>query len=564
MVTRARPKNRPPARQTHTFPAARDGWIANQSLAQPNARKADGSPLLGATILDNMYPAADGPLLMRGSSLYATLGSGNSPTRALFTFNAGNVDKLFASTDEAIYDITTVLTPNNLLIGAGNGDDVIGTEDDDILGVESTEGLDVVTGQAGGYWISQQFATAGGIFLRLVNGTDTPLVYDGTDFDTFPALTFASPDEDLDPSILNYVWAYKQRLFFIPNDSLDAWYLPVDQVGGELTKLPLGGIFGKGGRLLFGASWSLDAGNQGGLSEQCIFVTSEGEVAVFQGVNPSDASAWEKVGVYQIGRPRGNKAWVRDGGDILIATSIGYVRLSQAISRELAALGPTAVSYPIETAWNRAVEQRTEPWACEIWASKQMAVVAIQTPSGSSPEVFIANVRTGAWARRLNWNTTCIIVFRERLFFGTPDGTVVEAGVTGLDQGAAYTGTCVPLFNDLKSPSALKITQLIRAVGVTPVPAAVQVSMQVDYIVALPPSPAALPVPEGNQWGNATWGLFSWGDSSVSRPQQEWEVQPGYGYAFSPAVQVTSGSVVPLDYQLVRVEIVYLTADIVT
>lgn len=546
------------------FPAARDGWIANQALGQPNARKADGSPLLGAAILDNMYPAADGPILMRGSELYATLGAGNTPTRSLFAFNAGSVERLFASTDDTIYDITTVLSPNNMLIGAGNGDDVIGTEDDDILGVQSTEGLDVITGQAGGYWISQQFATAGGIFLRLVNGTDEPLVFDGTDFDTFPALTFASPDEALEPSILNFVWAYKQRLFFIANDSLDAWYLPVDQVGGELTKLPLGGIFGKGGRLLFGASWSLDAGNQGGLSEQCIFVTSEGEVAVFQGENPSSASDWSKVGVYQIGRPRGNKAWVRDGGDIIIATSIGYVRLSQAISRELAALGPTAVSYPIETAWNRAVELRSEPWACEIWASKQMAVVALPTPSGGNPEMFIANVRTGAWARRLNWDASCVIIFRERMFYGTPQGTVVEASITGLDQGAAYTGTCVPLFNDLGTPASFKVTELVRAVGITPVPAGVQVSMQVDYVINLPPAPAALPVPEGSQWGNATWGAFNWGDSSTPKPQQQWETRSGYGYAFAPAVQITSGSVVPLDYQLVRIEATYQTSEIVT
>src|SRR5690606_28818028 len=126
-----------------------------------------------------------------------------------------------------------------------------------------------------------------------------------------------------------------------------------------------------------------------------------------------------------------------DGGDIIVATSIGYVRLSEAIRRELAALGPTAVSYPIETAWNNAVETRSDPWACEIWASKQMAIVAIPTPTGAVPEWFIANVRTGAWARRLNWDALCVLVFRERLFYGTPQGTVVEANITGLDQGSA-------------------------------------------------------------------------------------------------------------------------------
>lgn len=560
---RPQPRRKPRTSEMFAFTAARDGWIANQALAQPNAKKPDGSPLWGASVLDNMYPSADGPVLMRGSETYATLGAGGSPVRSLFAYNVGTVDRMFASTDNAIYDITTVLSPINMLIGAG-GDDVIGTEDDDILGVSSTDGLDVVTGQTGGNWISVQFATAGGTYLRLVNGEDSPLVYDGIDFVDTPLLVFTDAPEPTDPANLSYVWAYKQRLFFIMKDTLDAYYLPVDTIGGDLTRLPLGGVFQRGGSLLFGASWSLDAGHQGGLSEQCIFVTTEGEVAVFQGANPSSASDWQKVGVYQIGRPRGNKAWVRDGGDIIVATSIGYVRLSEAIRRELAALGPTAVSYPIETAWNNAVETRSDPWACEIWASKQMAIVAIPTPTGAVPEWFIANVRTGAWARRLNWDALCVLVFRERLFYGTPQGTVVEANITGLDQGSAYTGTCVPLFHDLGTPASFKITELVRAVGITPVPAGVNVSMQVDYVVDLPPAPAALPVPTGAQWGNATWGAFNWGDASTPRPQQRWETRPGAGYAFAPAVQVTSGSIVPLDYQLVRLEITYQTAEIIT
>lgn len=560
---RPQPRRKPRTSEMFAFTAARDGWIANQALAQPNAKKPDGSPLWGASVLDNMYPSADGPVLMRGSAIYATLGAGGSPVRSMFVYSVGANDRLFAATDNAIYDITTVLSPINMLIGAG-GDDVIGTEDDDILGVSSTDGLDVVTGQSGGNWISVQFATAGGTYLRLVNGEDSPLVYDGIDFVDTPLLVFTDAPEPTDPANLNYVWAYKQRLFFIMKDTLDAYYLPVDTIGGDLTRLPLGGIFQRGGSLLFGASWSLDAGHQGGLSEQCIFVTTEGEVAVFQGANPSSASDWQKVGVYQIGRPRGNKAWVRDGGDIIIATAIGYVRLSEAIRRELAALGPTAVSYPIETAWNWAVEMRSAPWSCEIWATKQMAIVAIPTPEGSVPEWFIANVRTGAWARRLNWDALCVIVFRDRLFYGTPQGTVIEASVTGLDQGMAYTGTCVPLFHDLGTPASFKITELVRAVGVTPVPAGVNVSMQVDYVVDLPSPPAALPVPSGSQWGNTAWGGFAWGESSTPRPQQRWETRSGAGYAFAPAVQVTSGSLVPLDYQLVRTEITFQTSEIVT
>jgi hypothetical protein len=634
-----------------SFSAPRDGWIANQALSQPNARKADGSPLLGASVLDNMFPTATGVRLMRGSQLYATLGGGISPVTALFQYNANGIQRMFGATSTTIYDLTTVLSPGNILLGAGNGDDVLGTEDADILGIQSTDGLDVVTAQNGGDWIVAQFATAGGVYLVCVNGTDESLLYDGSHFypqvaggiytlsydngtglftknediaggtstatanvygvrPTDPLdpeaagvllltgvangpfqsgetltgdgsgaaeaasasalvpgtnMTFAGPpDPALDTSSLNYVWAYQQRLFFIEKGTMNAWYLSVDQVGGELTKLPLAGVFPLGGDLLFGASWSLDSGASGGLSEQCIFVTTEGEVAVFQGTNPGSADEWSKVGVYRIGRPLGKKAWIRDGGDLVIATSIGYVRLTQAIQRDNAALGPTAVSYPIEDAWNAAVAQRPEPWSCELWSTQQMAVVALPSPGDTQPAMFIANIRTGAWCQRLNWDATCVLVWKERLFFGTPDGAVVEANITGLDQENTYTGVAVPLFNDFRSPASLKITEAIRPFGLSAYDVIVQPSMQVDYVVNLPPAPPASTIPVGNQWDNAIWDSSVWSSPVDVRPIMEWSVVSGYGYAFSASIQVTSGSVVPLDYELVRMDFLYQTAEVMT
>src|SRR3546814_7978346 len=58
-----------------------------------------------------------------------------------------------------------------------------------------------------------------------------------------------------------------------------------------------------------------------GLSEQNIFVSTEGEVAVYQGSDPGEAATWSKVGVYRIGKPLGARAHFRGGGDIAIATS---------------------------------------------------------------------------------------------------------------------------------------------------------------------------------------------------------------------------------------------------
>src|SRR6185312_16968366 len=93
-----------------------------------------------------------------------------------------------------------------------------------------------------------------------------------------------------------------------------------------------------------------------------------------------------------------------------------------------------------------------------------MVIVAPPTVTGTTPEMFVANARTGAWAKFTAWSATCLTVWDTRFFWGTSSGTVIEGGVTGSDQGVPFTATYIPLFDDLKSPGSLKIAKMARAV----------------------------------------------------------------------------------------------------
>ncbi len=553
----AQPKQRDA--QLAPFEAPTAGWISNRNIAQPQEQ---GSAQ-GAAVLENFFPTATSAVLRRGSELYATLGGTGKPVTSMFTYHAGNQDELFAANEDEIYNISVISSAGNFMLATEN-DDVIVTDLGDTIGQNSTDGLDVLSATVGGDWIVVQFATAGGIFLRGVNGEDTPFVYDGVTFEETPALTFAPPDAALTPDILSFVWAYKSRLFFIQKDTLDAWYLPVDSIGGELVKLPLGGLFPLGGSLLFGATWSMDSGNQGGLSEQCIFVTTEGEVAVFQGSNPSLAADWSKVGVYRIGKPLGKRAFMRAGGDIVIATSIGFVPISQAVQRDYAALAPAAVSFPIETAWNEAVELRSAPWNVEVWAKSQMVLVAPPAVADTDPVIFVANSRTGAWAPFTNWDATCLAVWKDRLFFGSQAGKVVEANVSGLDQGNTYTGVYVPLFDTLGTSASLKIPSMARFTVRAQIAVDLQVTCQFDYVASLPPPPDAPLVPVGNQWGNAIWGASVWSGRTDAVISRNWYSVAGTGYALAPSLQISSGSVVPIDAEIISADLTYRVAELVT
>lgn len=544
---------KPKSHQAYTYPGPTLGLMAVNNLAVA----VPGSAL----VLDNFFPTATGAVMRRGKRLYATLGAGDMPTESLFSYVLGNQHELFGATDTTIYNLTTVLEPANIILGTEN-DDSIGTETDDEIGVSSTEGLEVLTGQTGGNWVVPQFATAGGTFLIGVNGADPAFLYDGT---TFTTTTITFPvDVTLTTADLSYAWIYKNRLWFLQKDSLNAWYLPVDQIGGELTLFPLGGVLGKGGSLTFGATWSQDVGD--GLNALCAFISSEGEAAVYQGSNPSEAADWGIVGVYQTGKPMGPKAHIQIGGDIAMASDIAFVPLSEALRREYSQLGGNSLSAPIEALWPVEVDaRRAEPWHCALWTAKQMVLVGLPTVGSTAPSMLVMNSRTGKWARFTNWGSTCMHVFNDRLFIGDTMGRVFEGNVTGLDDGVPYTATYLPSFDQLDAPG-YKTVSMVRAVLRGPYTVREQMSTHTDYNVKALAVPAASQVSAPGAWGDpgTVWGQFDWGNTSEKKVQQHWRNQFGTGEVVSIGVQVTSGAIVPLDVEVIRTDVLFTVGDVVT
>lgn len=398
---------------------------------------------------------------------------------------------------------------------------------------------EIITGSLGGS------ATADGVAVTLFNGI-TGTLPDGS-----------SP---LQTSDFSYVWAYKNRLFFILKDSLNVYYLPVDQIGGTATLFPMGAEFSLGGKLFIGATWSLDAGD--GLNDNCVFMTDEGEVVIYNGTNPAAAATWAKIGRYQTGKPRGPKAFIRAGADLVFDTDIGKVPLSQSLQTDYSVLSSSAISYSIETAWNEAVLFRADRiWDAIVWPEKQMVVTMLPTINEQPPAMYVTNARTGAWANFTGWDGTCLEIFQGRLFFGSQNGKVVEAYVTGLDQGLPYTATYVPLFTDFGDSGAEKIGLMARVQTRGPYQIQPQMSLQTNYVVNLPPVPAAAPIPEGSEWGTGIWGQSVWGAQRARTWQGEWVSVGGYGYALAPGMQVTSGSLIPLDAEIIAIDCSYDMAD---
>ena len=505
----------------HQFPAPTAGLIANRNLIM-----ADKGPP-GAVVMRNFFPTATGCVLRRGLEARATVSGG---VQSLFSYVDGAKEELFAATAGKVFRID--VTP-----------------------------VEVMSGKTSGDWSVVQFATAGGVFLIGVNGKDAGFLYDGTSF-TAPAITFPA-GVALTTADLSFVWAYKNRLWFIQKGSADAWYLPVDQIGGELTLWPMGGVFTLGGQLQWGQAWSLDSGGDGGLSEQCVFVTTEGEVAAYQGLSPDPDQGWSKVGTYRIGRPMGRRAFIRAGGDLLIATTVGFLSLAAASRADSAVLGASAISYPIESLWQSAVRLRgPSGWMCETWPDGQMILVI--PPNGEDGSILAINANTGAWCEFTGWVASAVRSFAGRLYLGTEAGVVAQAWAGGKDLDRSYTGQFAPLFSTIGAPTSRKFPKLARVTYLAYEDAGEKVGAMFGYRPEFPSEPGAGATVSESVWGSAIWGEGAWGDTNQKKIFGRWRGVGGSGGAISIGVQMTSDSTVPIDVEIVGIDMMIQTGDAVT
>ncbi|HCZ48110.1 MAG TPA: hypothetical protein DCZ11_03780 [Gammaproteobacteria bacterium] len=525
-------RRRPAARKTKgrslvkTFPAPTRGWVTNQNLAA----KVEGSAL----VMDNWFPTKLGARVRGGGKKVATIGS--DPVERLFSYDAAGDQHFFAASETDIYDIT--------IFDAGTAPSA------DVSSLTS------------GAWSVQQIGTAGGTFLVCVNGADTPRAFDGTNWSTATITGVTAAN-------LNHVTLYRNRLYFVEKDSLSIWYLSAGAYQGAATELSLKGVFQKGGSLLFVATWSTaDSGE--GKDDFLVAVSNHGEVAVYSGAYPGDSS-WDLVGRYEISPPLGPNAYMRAGGDLVIATYDGLVPISQAIALDKDALALAAISYPIEPNWRYEVQASnidTKPWELVRFPREDMLIVSLPH---TGERLFVCNLHTGAWARYVGWNAQSLGMFNNFAYFGDGSGSIYRCESGGQDGEAAYTAKLCLAFDDHGSPAAHKQALMARATMRAFFSTVPKISVAADYDTDFPAAPNAYTgaAVTGALWGTAIWGTSLWGDEGDSGGSDRrtvstrWRSVTGAGFVLAPQIQLTIGAGWKPDAEFVAFDLLYDQGEIV-
>lgn len=580
-----RPPTPVPA-ESFTFPAPILGWVLNENLATPTPTPG------GARILDNWVCTTRGARVRGGATIHATL---SDDVTALFDYNSAT-SQFFAATTTSLHDVSVPADAEVAveagIVGLTSGDWSVtqfGTAGGDYL--VAVNGADpemiydgatwnpvngaavnqvafdaqtlpfavgqTVTGGASGATaviVSVQKLTATTGRLKLGAITGGPFLDDET-LTTAGGAAVANGGSSSASAIaitgvatssLSQVWSYGSRLFYTEKDSLNAWYLPVDSLGGTAAAFPLAGIFTKGGTLLFGAKWSLDAGD--GLDDKCVFVSSEGEVAIYEGTNPGSAADWRKAGLYTLPRPLGKKAYTTAGGDLLIATEVGLIPVSAALQTDLSAIESKAVSQRISPYWQSQSAKLSSGW--EMVKVPDSGVMFVSQPADNT--ALAINLLTGAWSRVTGWDARCLGRFGGSGYFGTAAGQVARMESGGSDLGAIYTAVIVGQYDPMRFYGRKKSVLQMRAMFQVGTPIVPQLRAMADFgdTLSAPPSSPAAYATDG--WDVGLWDVAVWDATTSIQNRAEWvpvgvtgsaiayELQLTFGVAQTPVVELVS------------------------
>lgn len=454
-----------------------------------------------AVVLDNWFPSTNQLIGRAGSAAWATGMTG--PVETLIPYSSGSVINLLAAANKKIYDASA----------------------------SGAVGAALASGYTNNRWQAVNYKG----FALAVNGTsDGCIKYDGSAI-TASSVTGATGN-------LANIAVFQNRLFFL-DDTLAFYFLATQAIAGALSPFDLSTYVRFGGFLMAQGDWSYMGTNS--LQDYAVFITSEGEVLVFQGTDPTSATTWSLAANFRIGKPIGRRCMVKYGAELIIITEDGFVPMSglmtddraepnQNISDNLGTLVAQDINlYGGNFGWEGTV--------CSKTSLGPLALFNVPTTENSMSYQYVINLRTRAWCRFVGLSANTWTVSEGRIFFGGNDGKVYQADTGANDSGNDIFFDGKTAFSYMDEPEALKqfimARPLISSQGViTPV-----IDCNVDFEDVQPTAAPTFAGAAGSPWDTSPWDTSPWGGGDLIN--RNWISVDGLGYAAALRFKVATNGV---------------------
>jgi hypothetical protein len=565
------------------------GWNARDSIANM-------SPL-DAVTLTNLWPTPTDVQLRLGYSQFSTGITGQ--VNSLMNYAGTSFQKLFAAAETSIYDVSgptatvvktitndkfqhiNVSTPGGNFMVAVNGVDPAqlfdGTRWISYASTATAQTISSITrGGTGNLTATLTTSTPHGLVTgnQIVVAGASPAEFNGTflitriNATTFTYTMASAPSGNastvgaytinyaitgVDSSTLVHVNLFKNFLFFVQENSMSAWYLPVGQVAGAALELDFGGIARMGGFLQAMGTWTIDAGQ--GADDYAVWITNNGEAIVYNGTNPDAAETWALKGVWQLGQTFNRKCFLKWGGDLLLLTQEGLVPLASAL--QSSRLDPRInLTDKIFYAISRAtyLYQNNFGWQINYFAEQNMLIINI--PATEGIQQYCMHTISKAWCNFTNISATCWELSYDQMYFGG-NGFVGRFWDSYSDNGNNINATVQQAYSYFDAPGQQKRFTMIRPIFQTDngLPG-ILVGINTDFdaqdnlgAVSFNAISSTLGVWDTGVWDEDVWG----GNLSLTKL---WQGVTGLGYSGGIIMKIASQGIdvhwVSSDYVMER------------
>lgn len=488
-----------------SIPAPIGGLNARDSIAD--------MPETDAIVLDNWFPDTTEVRVRNGSAYFADCGT--HAIESIMAYNGPVTKKLFAASLDGIYNIT-------------NG------------GNKASPDIATATNARFQY---VNMGTPGGNFLLAVNGADKLHGYNGTSWWTDGDGTHDITGVDTSTCVGMNI--FKSRVWLTQTGTAKAWYLPLLSIGGAATAFDFTSLFYLGGYLMGMTTWTVD--NAAGLQEYAVFVSSEGEVLVYQGYDPASSSTFALAAHFRIGRPIGRRFYCKVGSDVVLLTADGVVPLSQSLLTDRSAVN-IALSNKIVNSITADVTsyKANFGWQVILHPIENQLIVNVPQNENIRQYQYVMNTINKSWCtfgQQLNfsaWNANCFEVFSDDLYYGSNSKYIFKCNIGSVDatdnvNTNNITSIATPAFSYFKSKGIEKLFGMARPILKINGTVQVALSFNIDFNQQSPNfGYATISTSTSSPWDTSPWDTSPWGgDSQILK---DWQTINGIGFAGSLSI----------------------------
>ena len=532
-VGRAKPLSRmgvsfPPTAMPYTVPASVGGMNTLDSLMS--------MPPQDCIYAYNLMPAERGMKLRKGYREWAN-NLGSEEIRTILPYQSQNGDgtknRLFAVTKDGIFNIT-IRQAHPTGIPNQTAEIAFGTQTDPAgYGVKCE-----FTNDASDHFMFYADAV-NGIHQYTESTNAWTAVVGGTGAGQWQYDNAGTPTAFLVADVA-FVMVFKQRIWVVLEDSDDAWYLPVASIAGVLTKFTFGAKLPHGGDLMGLWNWTVDGG--AGVDDMLIAVSRGGDVAVYQGGDPS-LSDFGAIGEWFIGTiPNSRRIVAAYGAEMYILSTYGVTSLMDLLQGTPSSNVRSSISAKIneDLRIDILADVASSEWSINIHPADGFLQIVAPKQTNRNYVQYNQNLNTKAWGLWELVPTISADTWDGGYYMGTTGGQALQ--YTGVSDGGLIDGTAgvdveYRILTSFQAPgdhSSFKRVGFIRTIAISSPIASFSAVAVYDYdeSAALAQS-TVQSVDNGALWDTSgVWDTSLWG-STVNKAYDFSKGSLGMGRTFA-------------------------------